>query len=151
MAGQAKRPRPRLVVFLNGIRVYGQQRQRWLGRASLSAGRYWYDPVSGLYGPDCGPSEGTIEAYLPFGVPALNASGVVSSTRINGRCICPLESQSLGRGRILEPGHYRLGQDGVLSRVTSVWHRVLTPRRRPRLAERLDRHTPHHMERRWRP
>ncbi len=53
---------------------------------AIPSGRYWYDPVSGLWGHDGGPSSGQIMAGLPLGGPLrADASGGGTGVFINGR------------------------------------------------------------------
>ncbi len=53
---------------------------------TIPSGRYWYDPVSGLWGNDGGPSSGQIMAGLPLGGSLrADASGGGTGVFINGR------------------------------------------------------------------
>lgn len=62
----------------------------------LQAGRYWYDPVSGWWGLDGGPSVGQLPPGLTLGGPLkADASGRGMGTFINGRELHPVEVQQL--------------------------------------------------------
>ncbi len=53
---------------------------------AIPSGDYWYDPVSGLWGNDGGPSSGQIMAGLPLGGSLrADASGGGTGVFINGR------------------------------------------------------------------
>jgi hypothetical protein len=87
-------------------RVYG----------AIQPGRYWYDPMSGLWGQERGPSAGQIAAGLRLGGPLrADASGRGSRVFINGREIHPAEVaylQQLIGGAVL-PGRYWLNAAGI--------------------------------------
>lgn len=83
---------------------------------SVPAGRYWYDPVSGLWGAQGGPSMGYIAPNLPLGGPlSPDASGTGTGVFINGREIHTIEVMRLMEmfGSPIQPGRYWLGADGV--------------------------------------
>ena len=83
---------------------------------SVPAGRYWYDPVSGLWGAEGGPSMGYIAPNLPLGGPlSADASGTGTGVFINGREIHTIEVMRLMEmfGTPIQPGRYWLGADGV--------------------------------------
>jgi hypothetical protein len=61
-------------------------------RATIPTGRYWYDPVSGLWGQEGGPGIGQIAPRLPLGGPLrADASGGGTGVFVNGREIHPDE------------------------------------------------------------
>lgn len=101
-----RRPLPSQAVAALA-RVYGQ----------IRPGNYWYDAVSGLWGPEGGPTMGQIAAGLPFGPMPANISGGRTGTYINGREIHPLEYQALARtyGQVW-PGRFWLTADGTWGR-----------------------------------
>ena len=82
---------------------------------AIPDGRYWYDPFSGLWGVEKGPSGGRILPGLDFGaaLPA-NASGGgegrLTSVFVNGREIHPEELALLmAMFGAVNPGRYWLG------------------------------------------
>lgn len=81
----------------------------------IADGRYWYDPVSGLWGPEGGPSQGQILPGLPLGGPLrADASGGLTAVVINGRVVHPIElavlQQTFG---VVMPGRYWLNAQGI--------------------------------------
>lgn len=104
-------------VFVNGVRLDETELQGLERRysSSLPAGRYWYDPVSGLWGSEGGPATGQIHSGLQLGGPlSANASGTATRVFINGREIHPLELMYLQQlfGYVV-PGRYWLNPLGV--------------------------------------
>lgn len=74
-------------------------------------GRYWYDPVSGLWGPEGGPAKGQIRAGLPAAPLRADASGGGTGVFVNGREIHPLEYQRLDAlFGYVQPGRYWLNE-----------------------------------------
>jgi hypothetical protein len=110
-----------------GVTVNGQALEISTQRAleshyqtRLVPGRYWYDPVSGLWGREDGPSEGQIAPGLELGGPlAATASVKTSQGRtlvyVNGREIHARELASL---RILfgtvPAGRYWMNAQGIV-------------------------------------
>ena len=83
-------------------------------RTTIAAGRYWYDPYSGLWGREGGPTVGRIEAGLDFGAElAEDASGGGTWVVVNGRRLPPVELAMLTQlvGPVL-PGRYWLDEHG---------------------------------------
>lgn len=81
----------------------------------IAPGRYWYDPVSGLWGREHGPHAGQIMPGLRLGGPLRqNASGGGTGVIINGRAIHPSELAQLQQlfGQI-NPGRYWLNAQGI--------------------------------------
>lgn len=84
----------------------------------LPDGRYWYDPVSGLWGVVGGPSTGQILPGLDFGAPlpadASIGTGPRTGVFVNGRELHPLEVAALWRafGSVF-PGRYWLAPSGI--------------------------------------
>lgn len=81
----------------------------------IAPGRYWYDPVSGLWGLEGGPHAGQIMPGLRLGGPLrANASGGGTGVVINGRAIHPAELAQLERlfGQV-NPGRYWLNAQGI--------------------------------------
>ena len=101
-------------IVVNGValteeQIYGYQ-------IAVPAGRYWYDPVSGLWGAEGGPSAGYIDPGLPLGGPLqADASGTGTGVFINGREIHTIEVMRLMEmfGGPIQQGRYWLGADGV--------------------------------------
>ena len=81
----------------------------------VGPGRYWYDPISGLYGFAGGPTAGqTMPGLNVGGRLRANASGGGTGVFINGREIHPQEYQYLVAlyGRV-NPGRYWLNAAGI--------------------------------------
>jgi hypothetical protein len=81
----------------------------------IAQGRYWYDPVSGLWGRERGPHAGQIAPGLRLGGPLKrDASGGGTGVVINGREIHPAELAQLQSlfGRV-NPGRYWLNAQGI--------------------------------------
>lgn len=101
-------------IVINGVALTDEEivdYQVW-----VPDGRYWYDPVSGLWGAEGGPSVGYIDPELPLGGElASNASGSGSGVFINGREIHSIEVMRLMDifGGPIQQGRYWLGADGV--------------------------------------
>ncbi len=74
-------------ILVNGQELSsrdGAALMQWYG--PIPAGRYWYDPVSGLWGPEGGPSTGQIVPNLPLGGPLrADASNSRTGVFVNGR------------------------------------------------------------------
>jgi len=76
----------------------------------IPAGSYWYDPVSGLWGPAGGPSTGQILPNLPIGGPLrADASNGRTGVVVNGREIHHQELAYLQQlYGVVNPGRYWL-------------------------------------------
>jgi hypothetical protein len=88
-------------------------------RTRLAPGRYWYDPRSGLWGYELGPSQGQIAPGLRLGGPLNPRASVgyragVTRVYINGREIHPQELGYLQRlyGHV-QPARYWLDARGI--------------------------------------
>ncbi len=114
VGASAVHAQPRVVV--NGVALDAQtlgQLQAVYG--PVAPGRYWYDPVSGLWGREHGPTAGQIMPGLRLGGPLrANASGGGTGVFINGREIHPAELAQLQQlfGRV-NPGRYWLNAQGI--------------------------------------
>ena len=101
-------------IIVNGKALSAQDIQQY--EITVPAGRYWYDPVSGLWGQEGGPGLGQIAAGLPLGGQLkADASGSGSGVFINGREIHGLEVMVLMEyfGEPIPVGRYWLGADGT--------------------------------------
>ncbi len=79
----------------------------------IPEGRYWYDPISGLVGPEHGPSAGQIMPGLALGTLSSSASGSGTGTFINGRELHWQEVQDLQRLLgIVYPGYFWMDAKG---------------------------------------
>ncbi len=80
----------------------------------IATGRYWYDPIAGLWGREGGPTEGQLLAGLRIGTMRADASGRGTGVFLNGREIHLLEVQYLRGlfGQVL-PGRYWMRADGI--------------------------------------
>jgi len=108
-------------VYVNGMPVGParlQALQQRLGippGPSIPAGRYWYDPYSGLWGLEGGPALGQIYANLNLGGPLQSdASRGSTGVFINGRQIHRQEAAYLQKlfGYVI-PGRYWLNAQGI--------------------------------------
>jgi len=87
----------------------------WYYGVDIKNGAYWYDPVSGLWGTEGGPSTGQIAAGLPLGGPLRSdASNGHTGVFFNGRQLAQSEVDYL---RSLfgsaPPGRYWLDASGL--------------------------------------
>jgi hypothetical protein len=81
----------------------------------IAAGRYWYDPVSGLWGVESGPAVSQIQPGLKLGgTLRSNASGGGTGVFFNGRELHPAEVSYLMQlaGSVV-PGRYWVNALGV--------------------------------------
>ena len=96
-------------IIVNGQELSAQQGQGLMQLyGPIPAGNYWYDPVSGLWGPAGGPSTGQILPNLPMGGPLrANASNSRTGVFVNGREIHPQELAYLQQlYGVVNPGRY---------------------------------------------
>ncbi len=103
-------------VVVNGVAL-DKQTIAALQRAygAVLPGRYWYDPVSGLYGAERGPTAGQIAPGLRLGGPLrADASGRGTGVFVNGRELHPVEVVRLRAlvGAVL-PGRYWMNAAGI--------------------------------------
>jgi hypothetical protein len=103
-------------VVVNGVAL-DKQTIAALQRAygAVQPGRYWYDPVSGLYGAERGPTAGQIAPGLRLGGPLrADASGRGTGVFVNGRELHPAEVVRLRAlfGVVL-PGRYWMNAAGI--------------------------------------
>lgn len=99
-------------VFVNGVRLDAQtQMVLTQTYGTIPSGRYWYDPFSGLWGTEGGPSVGRILPGLRLGGPLqANASGGGTGVFVNGREIHAQEYALLVRFfGYVNRGRYWLG------------------------------------------
>ncbi|MEL6713664.1 MAG: hypothetical protein AAFP86_07815 [Planctomycetota bacterium] len=77
-------------------------------------GRYWYDPMSGIWGLEGGPAAGFLLPGLPFGAPSEDAAGGDSPVVVNGRRLPMQEvlSWQWMLGTQVMPGRYWLDHQG---------------------------------------
>lgn len=85
---------------------------------TIPDGRYWYDPISGLVGPENGPSVGQILPGLALGILSSSASGSGTGTFINGRELHWQEMQDLQNllGTVY-PGYFWMDAQGNVSSI----------------------------------
>jgi hypothetical protein len=80
-------------------------------------GAYWYDPVSGAWGLEGGPTMGFLPARMELGGPLpSDASGSGSGVFVNGRELHPLDAASLQRLAPVQPGRYWVDERGNYGR-----------------------------------
>lgn len=103
-------------VFVNGVRLEDAARQS-LERSygvPITPGRYWYDPVSGVWGREGGPGQGQIKPGLPLGGPLQrHASKGRTGVIVNGRELHALDVAALERCLTVVPGRYWLLPNGI--------------------------------------
>jgi hypothetical protein len=76
--------------------------------------RYWYDPISGVWGLEGGPGLGQIHPGLRLGGPLrANASNGDTGVFVNGRQLHRLEVAALQRCTAVIPGRYWVAANGV--------------------------------------
>ena len=103
---------PQSGVFVNGRQLTLQevQQHQAIYNAPVQPGRYWYDPVSGLYGFWGREPIGYIRTSHGYGSVPVNASNGNTGVFINGRQINHVEAgqwQILFR-QAIQPGRYWL-------------------------------------------
>jgi hypothetical protein len=103
-------------VFVNGVQLSSAtvNMLQLAYRTTIAAGRYWYDPYSGLWGHDGGPAVGQIHAGLQLGARLREgASGGDTAVLVNGRRLPSVELRYLQNlfGAI-RPGRYWLDAMG---------------------------------------
>jgi hypothetical protein len=103
-------------VFVNSERLSAetlQQIERTYG-VPVKPGRYWYDPVTGVWGLEGGPSAGRIAPNLSLGGRLReDASKGNTGVFVNGRELHALDVQALNRCVQSVPGRYWVAANGV--------------------------------------
>jgi hypothetical protein len=80
----------------------------------IKPGRYWYDNVSGVWGPEGGPGAGQIHAGLRLGGPLRrDASKGHTGVIVNGRELHALDVAALQRCLVVVPGSYWVLANGL--------------------------------------
>lgn len=80
----------------------------------IAPGRYWYDPVSGVWGREGGPAAGQIHPGLRLGGPMWQkASQGNTGVVVNGRELHRLDVAALQRCTPVIPGRYWVLANGV--------------------------------------
>ena len=80
----------------------------------IAPGRYWYDPVSGVWGMEGGPAAGQIHPGLHLGGPIWQrASRGNTGVVVNGRELHRLDVAALQRCTPVIPGRYWVLANGV--------------------------------------
>jgi hypothetical protein len=109
-------------VVVNGVRVRDEQVAELEcleggRRAPLRNGTYWYDPVSGAWGAQAGPTLGFRRTGLKVGGPLRpNASNGHTSVFVNGRELHRLDVLALERLGQVWLGRYWLDAPGNFGR-----------------------------------
>jgi hypothetical protein len=112
-------PRDAADVVVNGVLLSAGQVAAFEHRYGmrLPAGAYWYDPESGAWGVQGGPTAGRARAHVNVGA-ALRADasgggdGKLTGIFINGREIHPQEAALLSQYVSLVPGRYWIDAAG---------------------------------------
>lgn len=107
-------------VFVNGVEIpatYKKQLEQ-LYTMRMNPGRYWYDPMSGLWGLENGPAMGALRPSLTLGGPlSAGASNGHTGIFLNGRQIDTTELSQwqhlLGQ---IAPGRYWMDAMGNVGR-----------------------------------
>jgi hypothetical protein len=103
-------------VFVNGQPLEALKRQK-MERAygmPILPGRYWYDPVSGAWGLEGGPTIGRIHPNMAIGGDLrADASKGRTGVFVNGRQLHQLDVDALNRCWPLARGRYWVHADGV--------------------------------------
>jgi hypothetical protein len=103
-------------VVVNSVRLEDATRQA-LERAygvPIAAGRYWYDPFSGVWGLEGGPAQGQIHPGLQLGGPLrADASRGDTGVYVNGRQLHRLDVLALQRCTQVFPGRYWVAANGI--------------------------------------
>lgn len=103
-------------LVVNGValdaRTVGQLQAVY---GAIAPGRYWYDPVSGLWGRERGPTAGQIAPNLRLGGPLRrDASGGGTGVFVNGRELHPADvAQLQPLFGVINPGRYWLNAQGI--------------------------------------
>jgi hypothetical protein len=80
----------------------------------VKPGRYWYDPATGVWGLEGGPSAGRIAPGLRLGGPLrADASNGDTGIFVNGRELHRLDVLAVRRCMQTAPGRYWVAQNGV--------------------------------------
>jgi hypothetical protein len=109
-------------VVVNGVRLRDEQvaeleRMEGAERAPLHDGTYWYDPISGAWGAQGGPTLGFRRAALKVGGPLrANASNGHTGVFVNGRELHRLDVLALQRLGQMSLGRYWLDALGNFGR-----------------------------------
>lgn len=102
-------------VFVNGKPLEDVKRQK-MERAygvPILPGRYWYDPVSGAWGMEGGPTIGQIHPNMAIGGDLrADASKGRTGVFFNGRQLHELDLRALDRCMPVQPGRYWVHADG---------------------------------------
>jgi hypothetical protein len=103
-------------VVVNGVRLDDDTLDALEAayRIEVPPARYWYDPVSGVWGLEGGPAEGQIHPGLPLGgALRADASNGDTGVFVNGRQLHRLEVAALQRCTPVFPGRYWVLANGV--------------------------------------
>jgi hypothetical protein len=103
-------------VVVNGVALDPPTRQALerAYRVPVAPGRYWYDPVSGVWGLEGGPSAGQIHPGLRLGGPlGRDASRGRTGVIVNGRELHAYDVAALQRCVRVVPGRYWVLANGV--------------------------------------
>ena len=109
-------------VVVNGVRLRDEQvaeleRTAGATRTRLPDGTYWYDPISGAWGAQSGPTLGFRRAGLRVGGPLrANASNGHTGVFVNGRELHRLDVLALERLGQVGLGRYWLDALGYFGR-----------------------------------
>lgn len=83
-------------------------------RVPIQPGRYWYDPVGGVWGVEGGPAQGQIQPGLRLGGPLRpDASRGRTGVFVNGRELHVMDVQALQRCTPVIPGRYWVMANGI--------------------------------------
>jgi hypothetical protein len=104
-------------VVINGVRLRDSEVVELSAGAPLRDGTYWYDPISGAWGAQAGPTLGFRRAGLRVGGPLrANASNGHTGVFVNGRELHRLDVLALAHLGRVWPGRYWLDAAGNFGR-----------------------------------
>ena len=103
-------------VVVNGVPLEESTRKSLEHKygVPIKPGRYWYDNVSGVWGPEGGPGAGQIHAGLRLGGPLRrDASKGHTGVIVNGLELHALDVAALQRCLVVVPGSYWVLANGL--------------------------------------
>lgn len=110
------RPAGERNVIVNGVPLAAEQVMALerAYRTHIQSGRYWYDPVSGVWGFEGGPAVGQIPPGLRLGGPLrADASRGHTGVFVNNRELHPLDVRALQQCTPVFPGRYWVNAQGI--------------------------------------
>jgi hypothetical protein len=103
-------------VVINAVRLDDSARHALENAygVTIPPGRYWYDPISGVWGVEGGPGQGQIQPGLQLGGPLrADASHGNTGVFVNGRQLHAQDVAALQRCTPVFPGRYWIMANGI--------------------------------------